>query len=132
MIYVHVAYVDGTDVKVPLEDVADLRTDDVLLIVLLSDEVNPKTGKAHGRIQQISGFDHYCLCFRLWAGNNWTLLFGYDQPDFKWVRHDRPWEDCSRTPTSPPIGPMHMTFHGAAVPDGDWKAAITEADRKLR
>jgi hypothetical protein len=132
MIHVHVAYCDGTDAKVPLADIGDLRTDGVLMIVVLSDEINPKTGKPHGRIQQCSRFDHYALCSRAWESNAWTMLFGYDEADYKWVRHARPWDSCSRFPTSPPISVMHVTFHGGAVSDEDWKAMIEKADRKLR
>ena len=132
MIYVHVAYTDGTDAKVPLDEVGDLQTDGVLLIVLLSDEINPQTGKTHGRVQQSSGWDHYALCRRRWDDADWTMLWGWDDDDHRWVRHTRPWEPCSKTPVSPPVGVMHLTFHGEAMSQEEYKPALRAADKKLR
>ena len=117
MIYLDVLYKDLQVVTCPIDDVGTAPKDDVLFLRLRTDK---REGK-YGVISVCHGFDNYALMHRQDRGDNWYMLFGWDEDDYVWRRECN---DCvNREPVDAPVSYMHVIFRGGAVSQEGWKKA---------
>jgi hypothetical protein len=117
--FIEILYADLSRQKVALEDIDQLKKDEVLCILVSND-----TGE--GKRKNIaSGFgkDFYALCTQRSGNQDWVMLCGWDDDDFVWRRIDRPHGPGGRRRVVAPLGCMHVVFRGQHVEDDVWKEA---------
>lgn len=125
MVYVEVLYKDLSRKHAPIGEAGTLPKDNVLFILVYTDQ---REGKERN-ISSCFGFDNYALLQKQGNGDNWFMLFGWDEDGFIWRREC---VDCeNRVVVDAPIGTMHVIFRGGAVSPEVWARAKVIIDKEM-